>query len=348
MTTIFCIRPKGLNIGNEVIYLGTQHFLRKAFGEEVNLVSLPSTSKYGCDRAGLTAKTIYEINQYGHGVIIGGGNLYENGELEVDLDALEALEVPLMLLSLSRGRVYNRRNELVDRTDAMPARVIMALHRKASLSLARDVATGEYLDSLGCNNQVGGCPSMFLTQVPSQTVYDKSSVLISIRNPSLMSVPMQKQAQVRSDLLEIIALLRTKGFSKIRFLCHDKRDIPFAASFAEVDYVYTEDVYAYLSLLYSCTLNISYRLHATIPCLVFGVPTIKICYDERALSFMRTVGFGEWSINMIHSSNVVAEVANRFERLVVLEDLRTLARSEWYRFHAATTNAFTEFAKEIL
>src|SRR5665647_1466823 len=117
MITLFCVRPKGFNVGNDAIYLGMQHFLYEAFGEVVNLVSLPATKRYdSVAHAGLTARSIHEINQYGDGVIVGGGNLYENGELDVDLDALEALRVPLMLFSLSRGRIYGRRDELVDRT----------------------------------------------------------------------------------------------------------------------------------------------------------------------------------------------------------------------------------------
>jgi hypothetical protein len=122
MITLFLIRPKGFNVGNDAIYLGTQHFIYEAFGEVVNLISLPATSRYESQaKAGLTARTIHEINQYGHGVILGGGNIYENGELDIDLDALEALEPPLMLFSLSRGRVYNRQRQLKDRTDAMSA-----------------------------------------------------------------------------------------------------------------------------------------------------------------------------------------------------------------------------------
>ena len=74
MINLFCIRPKGFNVGNDAIYLGMQHFVYKAFGEVINLITLPATFKYESQgKAGLTAKTIYEINQYGHGVIIGGG-----------------------------------------------------------------------------------------------------------------------------------------------------------------------------------------------------------------------------------------------------------------------------------
>ena len=191
MVTIFCVRPEGFNIGNDVIFIGMQHFLYNAFGQVVNLISIPATSRYESEvKAGLTAKTIHEMNRYGHGVIVGGGNIYENGQLDVSLDALGTLEVPLMLFSLSRGRVYNHRHRLVDRTDAMPDAVVLALNRKAKYSLARDYATLAYLRSIGCDYcEVSGCPSLFLDRIaePLPRLFARPEVgaLISIRNPSL-------------------------------------------------------------------------------------------------------------------------------------------------------------------
>lgn len=354
MITLFCIRPKGFNVGNDVIFLGMQHFLYEAFDQVVNLISLPATSRYESHaKAGLTAKTIYEINQYGHGVIVGGGNLYENGELEVGLDALETLEVPLMLFSLSRGRIYNRQHELVDRTDAMPERVVLALNRKARYSLARDHATGTYLHGIGCDHsKVGGCPTIFLDRMaerlPRLSARDQAGVLISVRNPALMSIPLRKQSQIYSDILGIIDFLRCGGFQDIRLLCHDHRDISFAASFTDIDYIYTGDVYTYLALLRSCALNVSYRLHAALPCLAFGTPTINISYDERALSLMETIGLGAWNINMICSDDVVGQVTDRYRRLDNLNTLRAQAQSTWDQLYATNMSAFREFANDVL
>jgi polysaccharide pyruvyl transferase WcaK-like protein len=318
MITLFCIRPKGFNVGNDAIHIGLQYFLYQAFGQIVNLISLPATSRYESQaKAGLTARTIYEINQYGHGVIVGGGNLYENGELDINLDALETLEVPLMLFSLSRGRVYNRQHKLVDRTDAMPDRIIVALNRKATYSLTRDQATYDYLRHIGVEHcQLGGCPTIYLDQMvehlPQLPARETASTFISVRNPALMSIPLHKQARLHNDILAMIDFLQQEGIEDIRLLCHDHRDIPFAASFPGIDYVYTGDVYSYLALLRSCRFNISYRLHATLPCLAFERPTIKISYDERALSLMDTVGMASWNIDMIDTDDVVSQVVDRY------------------------------------
>ena len=352
MTTLFCIRPRGFNVGNDAIWLGMQHFLYEAFGEVVNLVSIPATSRYdSVAYAGLTARSIHEINQFGDGVIVGGGNLYENGELDVDLDALGALRVPLMLFSLSRGRVYGRDDELVDRTDAMPERVIAALNRKASVSLARDEATAEYLRSIGfADATVGGCPTLFLDRIESRLPQlagrDHADALLSVRNPALMNMSVGHQSHVHDDVERMVALLRERGYADVRLLCHDHRDIPFAASFEGVDYVYTGDVYSYLAMLRSCDLSLTYRLHAALPCLSFGVPTIKISYDERALSLMDTLGFGSWNIDMVKSADVVADVAGRLDRLGELEDIRDAARPVLEKSYATMAEGFATFAEE--
>lgn len=353
MINLFCIRPKGFNVGNDAIYLGMQYFLYKAFGQVVNLISLAATSRYESQaKAGLTAKTIYEINQYGHGVIVGGGNLYENGELDVTLDALETLEVPLMLFSLSRGRVYNRQHQLVNRTDAMPARVMAALNQRADYSLARDKATLDYLRSIGCDrSQLGGCPTIFLDRVverlPQLPDHDRAGVLISVRNPSLMSIPLRKQSQVRKDVTGMIEFLQSEGFKDIRLLCHDHRDIPYAASFADIDYVYTGDVYTYLAMLRSCALSISYRLHATLPCFSFGTPSIKISYDERALSLMETIGLADWNIDMVKSENVLEQVIDRYRRIQSFEDIRQSIQAQWQHLEVSMSDTFNAFADDV-
>ena len=353
MINLFCIRPKGFNVGNDAIYMAMQHFIYEAFGEVVNLINLPATSKYESHaKAGLTSKTIYEINQYGHGVIIGGGNLYENGELDVNLDALNALEVPMMLFSLSRGRVYNRSLELVPRTDTMPDRVMQALDRKASFALFRDQATSNHLQSIGCaNHEVGGCPTIFMDRIAHRLPHIPEDLaetaLISVRIPGLMSIPLDKQSQVYTHILQIADLLREQGYRDVRLLCHDHRDISFAASFPNLDYVYTGDVYSYLALLKGCALNVSYRLHSFLPCMAFERPAIKVSYDERALSLVDTVGLGDWNINMVKQPMVGQEVADRLSRLGELKQIRESLRPKWHQMYVKFDQTFSQMAELV-
>ncbi len=326
MINLYCLRPKGFNIGNDVIFLAVQHFIRKAFKENVNIISLAATNKYETNKkAGLTAATIYEINQYGQGLIIGGGNLYENGELNVSATAIRALEVPMMIFGVSRGRIYNKSYEFVDRTDVMPDDVIKILHSKTDVSLSRDQATFDYLSDLGCENILAGCPTLFLNEIPQHTikirVHTPTDALISVRNPALMSIPVVDQIKVRDQILKMIEVLKENGYENIKFLCHDHRDIAFTSSFKGHDYFYTEDVYEYITLLKNTRLNVTYRLHSFLPCMAFDIPAIKISYDQRALSMLETMGLDKWNINML-KSEVLEEFGNRLNNLDELESLK--------------------------
>ena len=352
MINIYCIRPKGFNIGNDLIFLALNHFIGSAFRENVNLISLPATSKYEAQKkAGVTPQTVYEINQYGSGLIIGGGNLYENGELEATPSALKALEVPMMMFSLSRGKIYNQKLNLVDRTDVMSDEKIIMLNKRADFSLSRDVATKKFIDGLGCKNIVAGCPTIFLDEMYLKSIpeseNDRTDVLISVRTPTLMSVPIQYQFRVREDIIKIYDYLKASGRRNIKLLCHDHRDIPFAASFQGMEYLYTEDVYKYLSFLKNTGLNITYRLHSFLPCLSFGVPSIKISYDQRALSLIETIGMAEWNINMLFS-DVIGEVISRVGSLGRLEQLRQECRAGiWKELRETIADNFASFVSMV-
>ncbi len=350
MITLYCMRPKAFNVGNDVIFHGLRHFVQEAFQSVVNLVTLPATGRYeSVAKAGLTPRTIHEINQYGHGVIVGGGNLYENGELDVNLDALDQLQVPLMLFSLSKGRVYSRRREMVPRTDAMPARTILGLNKRAAVSLTRDHATQRQLVEIGVtNSMVGGCPTIFLDRVagtlPKLATADQEGVFISIRTPDLMNIPLDAKVQVYRQVEALIDHLRAQGHRRVRLLCHDHRDIPFAASFQGIDYVYTDDCGVFLALLKAASLVVTFRLHAVLPCLSYGTPVIAISYDERAISLIQTIGFGDWNIDLVQSPDLVADVIDRYRRLNELPARRSAAQPAWNQLYATMRNAFRDFA----
>jgi hypothetical protein len=350
---IFCIRPIGFNVGNDAIYLGLQAAIEKAFGCYVNLITLPATTKYESHgRGGLTSRSIHEINQYGHGVIVGGGNLYENGEIDLNPEALRKLEPPMMLFSLSRGRIYNQRDNLVDRTDVMADGLIKSLNEKAMFSLARDKATFNHLQSLGLSNtMLGGCPTVYLNRIqdrlPQVPQADKNCTLVSVRHPSLMNISLQRQMHVHQDVAAIIQLLRDRGHQDIRLLCHDHRDIPFAASFGDVPYVYISDPHAYLALLKNCRLNVTYRVHSALPCLAFGTPFIKLSYDERALSLMDTLDFAEWNIDIVKTPNVIDAVTDRMDRLEDISVLASAAKPTWETLRKVQDDALSNFSQAV-
>jgi polysaccharide pyruvyl transferase WcaK-like protein len=351
MTNIYCIRPKGFNVGNEVIHVGLQHILNTAFGETVNVINLPATSRWEAhNKAGFTPGTVHEMNQYGDGVIVGGGNLYENGELDVVPSALETLEIPMMLFSLSMGRIYNRRLELVRRTDSMTDETLRVLHRRANLSMSRDHQTHAHLRAAGCESIMGACPTLFVSEIPQHKIPqadNTADALISVRTPSLMSVPIDLQMRVPHDIRAIYERLVDLGYERVKLLCHDHRDIPFAASFGDIEYVYTDDVYQFLSLLQSTRLNVSYRLHSVLPCLSYGTPVVKVSYDERGTSTLESVGMGDWNIDMTKEPKVVDAVSDRIARLEELESMRAGAQDRWNEIRDTQMRLMGEFASHV-
>ena len=108
------------NIGNELIALGMATGLQNAFARGVNLVTIPSMNGDSARGGGLTNRTIYDMNRLADGLIIGPGNLLENGGMQIDLNALKALQVPCMMFSVSYGRIFSQQGELIKRTDSMP------------------------------------------------------------------------------------------------------------------------------------------------------------------------------------------------------------------------------------
>ena len=350
MTTIFCVRPRGFNIGNDAIFLGVRHLLVDAFGP-VNIVQVPATKGGGGGAfAGLTAATVHEINQYGDGVVVGGGNLYENNGLDVDVQALGALRPPLLLFSLSHGRVYDRHRHLVARTDAMPDGIVRALNERACGSLVRDDATLAYLERLGVARAVvGGCPSLLLDRVdvPRPEPPATEGTLLSIRHPQLMSVPPRDQARLYAAIPALIAALEADGFGPVRLLCHDLRDLPFASSLGGHEFILPDDVHGYLSLLRRARLVIAFRLHAFVPCLAFGTPVVHVGYDERSTSLPRTIGLGEWNIDLIRDGDLVGSVRARYTDLTRLAAARTAARGRWNALRAVMSGAMDDFAARV-
>ena len=353
MRNIYVVRPVGFNVGNHVIFSGLKNLVREYFGEEVNFVSVPATSKYDSfGRPGLSSASIYEINQYGDGVIVGGGNLLENGELDVDPTALAALRPPLMLFSVSWGRVFDDHGALVPRTDSLPDALVERLLEKASVVVARDGATQEFMQAR-CDRPVilGGCPSLLLarTTSPDRRESDSEEVgnLISVRHPALMSISPRHQSRVRHHIRLIVEHCRDRG-EVVRLLCHDHRDLSFASSFPDVEYLYEEDLAEFLVLVRRARRLITYRLHSFIPAVVFETHAVNISYDERASSAIDTLGLGAWDVSMFGSQPVADCVIPRLESRADFE--AALARSAPIRSSLieAQREAMASFFSEVV
>jgi polysaccharide pyruvyl transferase WcaK-like protein len=162
-----------------------------------------------------------------------------------------------------------------------------------------------------------------------------------------MSIPVAFQYSMREDIVKLVNLLRDKGYKNVKLLCHDHRDIPFAASFGDLDYVYTEDVYTYLSYLKNTRLNVTYRLHSFIPCLSLDIPTINISYDQRSISMLDTLNISDWNINMF-KDDVTLEVQNRIDNIKDLDVIKeNLKKTTWIGLRKTMIDAVNKFAQMV-
>jgi hypothetical protein len=349
---VFCVRPRRFNVGNETIAVAVRGLLRQTLAGTPNLVPIPAlVSEEEGSLAGLTARTVHQMNLYGQGVVVGGGNLYENGQLDLEPDALACLLPPLLLIGLSYGRIYDARGRLVRRTDAMADSAIRALDARAMRSLVRDDATLAHLRSLGLDDaQVGGCPTLWLDRLaappPAMPGHD-GTVLLAIRDPRLMNIPVRNQARVHGDVARLIEALRAEDAGRVVLLCNDKRDLAFASSFEDIEYVLPDDVGTYLGQLRAARLVVSFRLHAFIPCLSYGTPAINISYDERSAGLLRTLGISEWDVAYLDEPDIAATVLRRIRDLPLLDRLIDGARPTWDGLEAVTRAAASDVAEAV-
>lgn len=352
MYTIVNIRPLGYNVGNNAIHFGLRHMLYEVFGRLVSVIEYPATCKHeSTAKAGLTPATVHDINRFADGVIVGGGNLYENDEIDVDSRALRALKPPLMLFSNSRGRIYDRYGELSDRSDVIDDGKLEALLSRADISLSRDSATHEYLRSIDSRDRMGWCPTInvnrYADRLPVLPETEDVGTLISVRTPALMNVPYRFQTRIQDHIETAIDKLRDAGHKRIRILCNDSRDLDFATSFRytkKVDSIYTNDVYLYLALLRQANMVLSYRLHATLPAISFGTPTINVVYDERAQSLFDDLGLSSVYLDMVQKGDDFAEglMAQIEKGGYTKDDHRSLV-PEWTRIGKSQLDSLANF-----
>jgi len=349
--TLFNVRARTRNIGNDLIALGMSAVLHKVFGSDLNVVTVPAAGSGGMTGAGFSTCTVYDMNQMADGVIVGPGNLFENGGLDIDTDALAALQRPTMVFSVSMGRIFDRRGALVPRTDSLSADRTRALCAAAHTLLVRDSATLDHLNTLGSHTaRLVGCPALFLGDVlpalPPAVPELADTVLISLRHPRLMNVPHSVQGRVPQEVRRIVDHFRGRGHD-VRLLCHDYQDLSFAQTFPDVDAMYTEDSVRFLSWMRSCRLNVTFRLHGFLSCLVLGTLSIPITYDERTMSLIETIALKPWMVCFVHSPDVLADVRQRAEAPAPFDALKQQAEPVWAHLRTAMIDGVREFAAQV-
>lgn len=302
------VRPATRNIGNDLIGYATAQLLYDVFGADANVVSIPALK--GPQFGGMVSRQVYDMNRLADAIVVGGGNLFENGQLSYEQQAVTALRRPLMLMGLSHGRITGRDGVLEERTDALAPAAIRHLVEKSAVAMVRDVSSQAILLALGAQVEVGGCPTLYLPPTHRETPPD-GGVLISIRHPMRMSVPPQLQWRVAEDVRALIAALGREYGQRVQLICHDYIDLEFAAGFADATPVYFDDVGRYLAALRDCRVHVSYRLHGFLPCLAMGSHSINLSYDERSTAMLKTIGMEQWDIDLMQEADCVAAVMDR-------------------------------------
>ena len=345
MANLFCVRPATRNIGNDIINKSTTDLLYAVFGPQVSIINIPALR--GRQYGGLTTDQVYDMNRFADGVVIGGGNLFENGQLTIESHALDTLSVPTVLIGLSHGRIYDETYTFTQRTDSLPRHLVLQLGRKADIRMVRDHASSKLLTELGLSSvEVTGCPSLFLP-ANSNDLKSDNQVLISIRHPDRMSVPPPLQWRIANDVHRLIAALRREYGDVVSLICHDYKDLEFAAAFPGVPALYFDDVERYVTRLRHCRLNVSYRLHAFLPCLAFGVHSIHLSYDERGKSMVETAGMKEWDIDLSREHEVVDLVMQRAAAGDAYHLLRREAQPAIADMRSQTMAGLNRFAEAV-
>lgn len=335
MPLIYHFRPATPNIGNKLIVMALHQLIAEAARRPFDIVNMPAKGVSAVIKAGgIIKQTVNDINQLGAGVLIGPGNLFENNGLDIDAVALDALRPAPLIFSVSWGRIFDDRGALRLRSDSMGRELIAALCRKAGAILVRDQATRQMLGALGiADAQVMGCPVLALhpdrLQLPSADPRAAGATLISLRNPALMNVSPRLQGRVHADVRRLIDGLRQMGHQQVALLCHDLRDLRFAAAYPDVPTLYTEDLRQYLAWLRDCRLNVTFRLHSLLPCAVFGTPAVHFTYDERALGLIQAAGLEDCDVHYVHAADPVAEALARCVEPAALAAAAAAARRGW-------------------
>jgi len=350
---IYHLRPATPNIGNDLIVLALQMLMDEVAPRPIDVVTLPARGTDAVIKtAGLSRGNVNEINQIGAGLLVGPGNLFENGGLDLDAVALDALRRPLLVFSVSWGRIYDDEALLHPRTDAMGREATLGLCRKAQAVLVRDSVTKGYLEGLGFDGaEVVGCPVLALDPsrlaLPGSDPRAAGATLVSVRNPLLMNISPRLQGRVFSDVRGIIDGLRSMGHTKLGLLCHDPRDLRFAAAFPDVPALYTEQPLRYLSWLRDCRLSVTFRLHSLLPCAVLGVPSVHLTYDERALGLIETARLGACEVNYVSARSPVSEALEKCGSPEALTAAADAARPAWAELRRLMTTRLSQWYESL-
>ena len=97
---------------------------------------------------------------------------------------------------------------------------------------------------------------------------------------------------------------------------------------------------------------VSYRLHATLPSISFGTPTVNIVYDERAKSLFDDLGLTSHTINLIESgAQFERKLKEKISEGGYTEEMHKAIKNKWsgiYNLQIEQLNRFKDMVSSYI
>jgi polysaccharide pyruvyl transferase WcaK-like protein len=291
--------PRTRNLGDHFVQIGITRMIRELVPEAV--FELHDVNSRGLEKVnyGLSRTAIERANKEADLIIVGGSNLYEGAlgwpwGVDLDLEALEELRVPLFLMGIGTGSSFD---SPLHKPSARAKLEIKALNERAVLSGARDVTTLEWLHELAVTKaKLMGDPATFIFNYPLRQT-DVGSVLVTIPPRRIWNSKRQfwkvhtNGRAIFSSLAKLTRTLLEKG-EQVSVVCNDQRDLPVAqrlfGKWLPEPVVCPATAEEYFQLLSKSRAVVSGRLHTAVVAFSLGIPFLLIDIDQRTHGFLRT------------------------------------------------------------
>ncbi len=335
--TVYCIRPNADDVGQQASDLALAQRLEEALGSRTNLVWLRGRSD-GFGRSGLTSRTVYELNMFGHGLVVcGDTEAPSNPTGALEVEAGDMVGVPLLLCGMvARGGTVA----------GLEPDVYGPLAKHSTVALTSEPGAGAPLRAAGARTALGGPLALFLDRVPTPPA-TPSGVLVAVRNPGRLPLDPERRSVVHGEVRTLVDRLRAAGHSDVRLLCQNPVDVAFAASYADLEYAYTADPYRWLRLLRGADLVVSYRLEASLACAASSIPFVHLAADDGARATLLATGLDRWCVDLRNQDDAVPPAMELVSRLESQPDDRVELMTSWGGLDRKTSEAFATFAAAV-
>lgn len=317
VSTIFVLHPPREDIAVDAALRVLHRRVREAFGPWVNLSSMPVGDET-LGRGGFTSRTVYEMNLFGHGVILLGQTRPEHpDDLDIDEQALVELELPLFVWGVPPGQA---------------SRLLVS---------ANEVVMGQ---------GPKGSPPHLLSHSSMSAEYEsypERPALVSLRDARTMDLPPKRRSAFPHELGSILRALRSDMPNEVLLMCHDQDDRRLASALTDVDYFYPLDAREWHERLTRAALNVTFRVESALTCAAIGVPFVHFAGTDAALKVMATAGLDDWSVDWRTVKDPAAALRERMGRLDDLETMRLMAMPDWAAADRRVSDALKRFAKQV-